>query len=327
MTDKQQYNGEEVSLFPGEEFTRARDERALPLEQVARDLHMTVRQLKAIESADFEKLGGKVFARGYIRNYARYLQLDPEHLVTAYDSYTGHERIESPVKEVGSVSITRTGNGSSLLKIGSWVFIIGVIAVIIWWWRTQYSLDGAMPNLSSAPVKVETVNGETVLLSGNMDSDSVSEADSLQMASSDNEDSTPKLKMMRSSVVSDDGNTNAGVADVAVESASDSSVAATVDADDSEPVHTDDGSSADDNIADNSGLQLDLSGSSWVRINDARGHQVFSGMLSDSRSFQATPPLHIVIGNASAVKNLTYAGKEVDLGAVSSNNVARVTVR
>jgi cytoskeleton protein RodZ len=59
----------------------ARQTQGLSVADVARQLKLSVSQVEALESGDFEKLPGPVFARGFIRNYARLLKLDPDELV------------------------------------------------------------------------------------------------------------------------------------------------------------------------------------------------------------------------------------------------------
>ena len=50
--------------------------------------------LAALEEEDFGVLGGDVYARGFLRSYARYLELDPEPLLDTYREE--HERPRDP---------------------------------------------------------------------------------------------------------------------------------------------------------------------------------------------------------------------------------------
>src|SRR5262249_18087931 len=47
---------------------------------------------EALEAGEFHKLPGPVFVRGFIRNYARLLKLDPEQLATAVARSLPHEQ-------------------------------------------------------------------------------------------------------------------------------------------------------------------------------------------------------------------------------------------
>ena len=55
---------------------QAREERGLSLAQVATDLKLPQHVLEHLEHGQFEQLGAAVFARGYMRSYARHLGVD-----------------------------------------------------------------------------------------------------------------------------------------------------------------------------------------------------------------------------------------------------------
>src|SRR5215475_9772189 len=65
----------------GETLRRARLKRNLELNRIADELKISASMLKAIEEEQFDKLPGGVFARSFVRQYARYLDLDAEPMV------------------------------------------------------------------------------------------------------------------------------------------------------------------------------------------------------------------------------------------------------
>ena len=64
----------------GETLRRERLRRNLDLERVSNELKIAPRMLEAIESERFEKLPGRVFAKNFVRQYARLLELDDDEL-------------------------------------------------------------------------------------------------------------------------------------------------------------------------------------------------------------------------------------------------------
>jgi cytoskeleton protein RodZ len=62
----------------GETLRRERQRRNLELDQVSRELKIPPRLLEAIEEENFERLPGGVFAKSFVRQYARMLGLDEE---------------------------------------------------------------------------------------------------------------------------------------------------------------------------------------------------------------------------------------------------------
>lgn len=62
----------------GETLRREREKRNLDLDQVSRQLKISTRFLEAIEQEEFARLPGGVFAKSFVRQYARMLGLDEE---------------------------------------------------------------------------------------------------------------------------------------------------------------------------------------------------------------------------------------------------------
>lgn len=61
-----------------------RESRGLSLKQAAHALNLRDKYVAALEEGDFEALPGRIYARGYIRNYALLLGLDAETLTGSF---------------------------------------------------------------------------------------------------------------------------------------------------------------------------------------------------------------------------------------------------
>ncbi len=66
----------------GETLRRERIKQKLDLQGVSSELKISARMLEAIEAEDFGKLPGGVFARSFVRQYARLLGLDEDEIST-----------------------------------------------------------------------------------------------------------------------------------------------------------------------------------------------------------------------------------------------------
>ncbi|MEJ6633363.1 MAG: helix-turn-helix domain-containing protein, partial [Oceanospirillaceae bacterium] len=84
MQDQPELDGE-VRGFPGHLLREAREERGYSQKEVARDLHLTSKVIDALEESNFDIISSSLFARGYIRSYARHLGLDGQALVAEFD--------------------------------------------------------------------------------------------------------------------------------------------------------------------------------------------------------------------------------------------------
>lgn len=67
----------------GATLRAAREARGLSIQDAAQQLRLMNRQVVAMEAEDFASLGQPVFARGFVRNYARMLGLDDAAILRA----------------------------------------------------------------------------------------------------------------------------------------------------------------------------------------------------------------------------------------------------
>ena len=68
----------------GEILKERREELGLDLKEVAHSLRIQYEYLKALEKNDLEKLPPDVYTRAYIREYARFLNIEPGNLLAEY---------------------------------------------------------------------------------------------------------------------------------------------------------------------------------------------------------------------------------------------------
>lgn len=73
----------EIEAGVGATLRAAREARGLSVADAAQQLRLMNRQIVAMEEEDYASLGQPVFARGFVRNYARMLGLDDASLLRA----------------------------------------------------------------------------------------------------------------------------------------------------------------------------------------------------------------------------------------------------
>ena len=66
---------------PGAALKAAREAKSFSTLDIARKLRLSARQIEALERDDYAALPGKTFARGFVRNYAKVVELDPDEIV------------------------------------------------------------------------------------------------------------------------------------------------------------------------------------------------------------------------------------------------------
>ena len=79
----------EAPMSLGERFRAAREQHGLSLSDVAEQIRIRSVYLAAIEEENWSAIGAPVYVRGFIRTYARFVGLDPEDSVAAFNERSG----------------------------------------------------------------------------------------------------------------------------------------------------------------------------------------------------------------------------------------------
>jgi cytoskeletal protein RodZ len=73
----------------GERLLEAREHKGVDLYRAERDTKIRVKYLAALERSDFKELPGAVYTKGFLRNYAMYLGLDPDEVLEQWKQEAG----------------------------------------------------------------------------------------------------------------------------------------------------------------------------------------------------------------------------------------------
>lgn len=117
----------EEFVLPGESLKAERTRQKLTEKEAADKLHLSCSFIKALEADDYKKLPEAVFVRGYIRNYASLLGLDPEPLVARFDA------MREPVRTSKTASMrlpasTMAGKKKVVLA----VVLLALLLAVVW---------------------------------------------------------------------------------------------------------------------------------------------------------------------------------------------------
>src|ERR1035437_7906124 len=88
----------------GETLRRTRLKRNLQLEEISNELKISTRFLQAIESDQYDKLPGGIFAKSFVRQYARLLGLDEEDIAGRVQQVLAPE-VPQPVQKAKQASV------------------------------------------------------------------------------------------------------------------------------------------------------------------------------------------------------------------------------
>ena len=272
----------------GAQLKAAREAAGLSLDQVAQQLKLAPRQVRALEEENFGMLPGRTFTRGFMRNYARLLNLDPDLLVAHLPDAAHAPSLESPpLHSTGTTMAELPTAHARAPSFGRWliplVLVASIVAAAGYEWYRGRPAGVAAPPRSTETAPPAAPNTSTTPLPNPVAPDSGAPAPAAPPATSG-------------------------------QSAPDGTA---------QPASAPQAAGAADAV-----LVVRYEGPSWTEIRDSAGRMLISRLVdADSvEPFDGAPPFSIVIGNARAV-TLVYRGQPVDLAPYTRLNVARLVLR
>lgn len=104
----------------GEVLRRAREQQGLTYEEVEAETRIRKKYLVALEEEDFKNLPAAVYVKGFIRNYANLLELNPDEVLKLYPQEEGPATMEIPPQ------LERPAQG-----YGVWLSVAVVLAIML----------------------------------------------------------------------------------------------------------------------------------------------------------------------------------------------------
>lgn len=129
---------------PGAALKAAREAINVSPREIADALNLPVHVVEAIENYDTDNLPAAVFTRGYIRAYAKLLELDPEPIVVGYEF---DEPLPKPVPEGRFEKVKPVFNRTQMLALVGGVVLVLVLLIllVVWLWPDTIDPVGDPP--------------------------------------------------------------------------------------------------------------------------------------------------------------------------------------
>ena len=141
---------------PGARLRAAREAAGLSVDDVAQQLKLAPRQVRALEEESFEELPGRTFSRGFMRNYARLLDLDAQELLTQLPQNV-QAPLQSPSLRATATTIAELPCGAPA-KIGfaRWLIPLVLVTCVVGaatyeWYRNGFTVATEPYQRATAP--------------------------------------------------------------------------------------------------------------------------------------------------------------------------------
>lgn len=317
---------------PGEILRQARERRDWSQADVARKLNLTVTSLNNLEAGAFDKLPGHTFARGYIRAYAKLMELDQAPLVAAFDQYTGSHAKGSDVHSLGRIE-EPVRLSHNILRGVSLLLLLAVIGGGFAWWQDQGSQRSKdLGKMAMEHVEVESADGTTQI-------HPLDEPEDQAVAAGQQQAQSAPLPLNVEGAAGSSGvegqtaeaptaaaeqGTAVTPAQTVTAPASTASVAA-VPAGTTATAPAAPSADAEAAPAGAASLAIQFSGDCWTQVRDGDGKQLYMGIKhkGESLALNGKPPFAVRLGFAR-VAQVSFNGQPVDVAKFTSGETARL---
>jgi cytoskeleton protein RodZ len=301
----------------GQLLRKTRLNRGLSVEDVARQLRLSVRQITALEEDDYSKLVSNTFLRGFVRNYAKLLQMDASPLLQQLEQLLPSapaQTISYQIEGIPFPSSRKQGARSFLIVGGA---ILALVLLIYEIYRgNEVTIDSQQPARKAESQAGTAPEAETP------SPPFTPPGNDGKVAPLPGEQGAIEQKSMISPPASEAAPISAAVPVPAAVPAPvpQAAPAASSQNEGASPVQ---GSNVQrppaGSLPEVSGewkdaLHLVFGGESWTEVKDGRGKVLLSRINppGTEQLLRGKPPFSLAIGNAATVQ-LVYNGKPVDL--------------
>ena len=340
MQDQPELDGE-VRGFPGHLLREAREERGYSQKEVARDLHLTSKVIDALEESNFDIISSSLFARGYIRSYARHLGLDGQALVAEFDAIYGvPNQNKKPMPGVHQLG-QQSKPGDTWVKLISIIFVIGLVVASVLWWQHQNGgsmlqrLNNVTLSNTAADLVVETLgeddnSSDMELLAANPSEVGTTVSDDQAAATEAPVQTLDVAEIVAVKPVvtalTEAVSVSPEMSDVSDSSALNPEIIAVPAV-----AQTEESTGAADVAAlgpNEALLMMAFDKDCWVEIKDGNGKMVLSDLYASGSTIEqvVTAPIEILLGRSSGVTQMTFNGEVIDLKPHTRKDIARLTL-
>ncbi len=287
---------------PGAIVREQRESRGLTQRDIADTLNLGVRVVQDMEAENWARLPAPAFTRGYLRAYAKLLDIDPDVVASAFDAAASRGETRSAAvtsmqrsQRRGLADLSQKHPG--LVLTSAVAAVVCAVAIVLWavWPEVEAGEPVVAAKQPAGPAEM--------MLPKKAQPTATAEPASTEPTPSD-----------------------AKPGPVSVASTAPVAEAATPTVDPRHVPHDDHGAHRITSDG-NDRLNFAFTDDCWVEIKDAKGGSVYSDLSKsgDALELIGRPPFHILLGNAPAV-TLAFNGERVALSPHTRNNVGTLVL-
>lgn len=329
-------------LTASQMLKQARESKGLSQDEVAQELFLTPAYIRQIDNDEIDKIAKQAFVRGYLRSYAKMVQLNGDEVVARFEKSQGTAPQKIEIRGVTQEPVGSTSFTGPVFQTGV-IGLVGLVVVVSSVWFLSSS-----PDDEPAPADREVIEEPSVqsALAAEPTADLASTIDAVEEEANDFAEPVTEREVEQEEVQVetraetalnlsaaeastqplevDAQPSNSAITNAAVETTNELTefvTARSINVErDGEVVRVDAGGSDE--------LKFSFSDECWIEIEDGQGQAIYGDLnrSGDELIVLGEAPFEILFGKAPAVL-MEYNGSPFDLAPhTTSVETAKVTV-
>ncbi|WP_434930211.1 RodZ domain-containing protein [Shewanella sp. HL-SH5] len=319
----------------------AREKKGVTVEAAALQLHLRPRILNDIEADNFTNISSNTYARGYIKNYARFVDADIVLIKQCLDQQI--PEYVPPTMQSFSRKTTRQARDSRV-NLVTYAIVIILLAMLVLWWVQKSDVltesNFALPTVEE--IQAETANTQSGVLVPTQRDVATGSIEAIEPTNPQFE----QLGITENELIQNAAETNLGASEVnqtdnLVSNSNASSNNGSANRDNLSatqqpsvtvpaPIASIPSATADNNTvssASTSVVTMDVTADCWINLVDVTGKVLIDGVKKSGHNVKVTgqAPFKLILGAPQSV-TLAVDGNNIDLSEYTNGRVARLTL-
>lgn len=306
-------------IGPGQILSEAREAMGLTQQQVAEKLNFRTTLVKDIEKDQFDHSLPATFNRGYLKNYAKLVEVSADEVLAGYEMLNVAKKQGAEMQSF-SKETKKQAENNMVMWISYLILALLIGSTILWWLQdAKKSNDGN--NLVSQTAPTSTEVNESISKTPAVNNDK--QTPKVQNDLTQNTEITTLSETLKSAATNllpnEQGNNSVNVseANIDIDSATTEQEISPAINPVTTPSETMDFGPAEVAI-------FTFSGDCWVNIYDATGERIAWGIKKSGYKMEINgqAPFEITLGKPELV-TITFENEDVDMSQFSRGNIAK----
>ncbi len=121
---------------PGEILKEAREKKDLSQQELSKLLHLNLNIISYLENDQYEKISAPTYTRGYLRSYARVVDVDEDSIIQLFNNNQSTNETPEIIPEVSQKS--QISSSDKPVKIMTYLISFALVLLLLVWWQSKY---------------------------------------------------------------------------------------------------------------------------------------------------------------------------------------------